>query len=361
MLLDIEHGLAFVSGAALVILILRSALRTFVLPRSVNDRLTRLVFRVVKKGFLFIAPPIRSYEFRDSVMALFAPVALLSLPIVWVTTVSMGYMAMFWALGAGDARDSYTISGSSELTLGFAVPHTVPQTILAFSEASIGLVLVALLIAYLPTIYSAFARRELAVTLLEVRAGSPPSAVEMIARFQRISGFGHVDSMWESWESWFADIEESHTSLGILAMFRSPRPNRSWVTAAGAVLDAASLMTALVDMPRSTQAQLTIRAGYIALRHIADFFDISDVPIVRWSDPISISREEFDQACAELETAGVPLVQDREKAWHDFVGWRVNYDLVLLELAALVTAPYAPWSSDRARMRTHLTTGKAGD
>ena len=81
---------------------------------------------------------------------------------------------------------------------------------------------------------------------------------------------------------------------------------------------------------------------------------------MNWSDPISISRDEFDQAWRQLETAGVPLVQDREKAWRDFVGWRVNYDLVLLELAALVIAPYAPWSSDRQRMRDVHATGKAG-
>jgi hypothetical protein len=109
-------------------------------------------------------------------------------------------------------------------------------------------------------------------------------------------------------------------------------------------------MASTVEAPRDPQAELCIRAGYIALRRIADFFDVPYVPVLNWTDPISVTREEYDEACVQLEAAGVPLKNDREKAWRDFVGWRVNYDMVLLELASLTIAPYAPWISDRARM-----------
>src|SRR5207253_1677806 len=117
---------------------------------------------------------------------------------------------------------------------------------------------------------------------------------------------------------------------------------------AGAVLDAAALTSAMVDLPRDTQADLCIRAGYLALRRIADFFSIRHNPSPAPSDPIAVSREEFDTACEQLARAGVPLKLDRDRAWRDFVGWRVNYDTVLLALAALTMAPYAPWSSDRS-------------
>jgi hypothetical protein len=291
-------------------------------------------------------------------MALFAPTALLMLPVVWVSIVLFGYMGMFWALGIGNAKQAFTASGSSLLTLGFAAPNSLATTALTFSEATIGLILVALLIAYLPTIYSTFSRREVSVTMLEVRAGSPPSAVELISRFQAIRGLDKFTKLWEDWEMWFAEIEETHTSLGALAFLRSTQPDHSWVTAAGAVLDGASLMASTVDVPRDPQAELCIRAGFLALRRIADFFRIPYVPIVSWADPISVTREEYDDACNSLAAAGVPLKSDRDKTWRDFVGWRVNYDSVLLELASLTIAPYAPWSSDRARMPARLQSAR---
>ena len=129
-----------------------------------------------------------SYEERDHIMAIYAPLALLTLLPFWLILVLIGYMGMFWAVGAQSWATAFLLSGSSLLTLGFAPVNNLPQTILAFSEATLGLILIALLIAYLPSIYAAFSRREAAVALLEVRAGTPPSAVEMLFRFNRIHG-----------------------------------------------------------------------------------------------------------------------------------------------------------------------------
>jgi hypothetical protein len=217
-----------------------------------------------------------------------------------------------------------------------------------YTEAALGLIMVALLISYLPTMYSAFSRRETAVTMLEVRAGSPPSAIELIARYHRLQRFDHLHVLWEQWEIWFAEVEETHTSLAALVFFRSPQPDHSWVTAAGAVLDSAALINTIVDTPRDVQADLCLRAGYIALQRIADFFEIKYNAHPTPGDPISISRDEFTAACDNLAQRGVPLKQDREQAWRDFIGWRVNYDTVLIALASLIGAPTAPWSSDRA-------------
>jgi len=221
-------------------------------------------------------------------------------------------------------------------------------SLLAFSEAAIGLILVALLIAYLPTMYAAFSRRESAVSLLEVRAGSPPSAAEMILRFNRIHGLTALGEQWRIWEIWFADIEESHTSLPPLVFFRSPMADKSWVTAAGAVLDAAALTLSVIDIPYDPQGALCIRAGFLALRRISDFFSVVYNPNPSATDPISIRRDEFDSVLSELARKGVPIKPDLEQGWRDFSGWRVNYDAVLIALAALTMAPPAQWSSDRA-------------
>jgi hypothetical protein len=197
--------------------------------------------------------------------------------------------------------------------------------------------------------YAAFSRREEAVNLLEVRAGSPPSAVEMILRYNRIHGLAKLADYWKAWEVWFADLEESHTVLPALVFFRSPRPENSWITAAGTVLDAAALTLSSVDTPTESSAMLAIRAGFLALRRIADYFEITYPADPHFpADQVSVSRPEFEAALDRMAGLGVPLKADRDQAWQDYGGWRVNYDRVLLALCSLTMAPVAPWSSDRA-------------
>ena len=343
----ILHVMAFVAGAAAVMATFGSAVRTVVLPRGIPARLTRVVFLAMRQVFRLRAGRRASYEKRDRVMALYAPASLLVTLLVWLVLVMAGYVGMFWGLGGHSPRQAFVLSGSSLLTLGFARAGDLPGTVLAFTEAIFGLMLLALLITYLPSLYGAFSRREAAVTALEVRAGAPPSGVEMIERFFILGREERLEEVWMRWEAWFVEVEETHTSFPALVFFRSPQPDHSWVTAAGAVLDAASLYTAAVDRPRDANAQFCIRAGYLALRRIADFFRIPFDPDPAATDPITITREEFEVAYNRLAGQGVPLVQDRDQAWRDFAGWRVNYDAVLVALAGLTMAPQAPWSSDR--------------
>lgn len=343
--------LLVVLGLVVVAVALRSAITTFILPRSASDPLTNVVFLFVRQLFWLRLRGKNTYYERDRVMALYAPIGLLALPPAWLACVCVGYMLIYRAIGAPSWRDAFFTSGSSLLTLGNMPLTSWLESVVSFSEATLGLILVTVLISYLPTMYSAFSRREAAVNLLDVRAGSPPSAVEMLARYYRIHGFGELGEVWKTWEAWFVDIEETHTSLAALALFRSPQPDRSWVTAAGAVLDAASLVDSTVDIPRNPQSNLCLRAGYLALRRIADSFRIPYNQNPTADDGISISREEYDAACERLIAQGITLKPDREQAWRDFVGWRVNYDTVLLALAAITMAPYAPWSSDRSLRR----------
>jgi hypothetical protein len=330
-----------------VIATLGSAIRTVVLPRAIPARLGSLVFVTMRRIFILRMGRDASYERRDRIMAPYAPLSLFALAFTWLAIVFAGYAAMFWALREGSVREDLTSSGSALLTLGFERPDSMPTTFLAFSEAVIGLTLVALLITYLPSLYSAFSTRESEVALLEVRAGSPPTGVAMIERFARINWVGGLSSVWGRWERWFVDVEESHTSFPALVFFRSPQPDQSWVTAAGAVLDAAALHASCLE-EHDPDALLCMRAGYIALRRIAGFFGIPINQDPNPDDPISVTRDEFDEAYDRLAAAGVTLRPDRDQAWRDFNGWRVNYDQVLLALASLTMAPYAPWSSDRS-------------
>jgi hypothetical protein len=344
----IIHALFFLVGLIIVVVTLYSAISTFVLPRSARSPLTRLVFRLLRGVFDITMHFAKTYDRRDAIMAYYAPVGLMMLLPTWYLLILLGYAAMYWALGIGNFVAAYELSGSSLFTLGFAASHGFWQSVLVFSEAMLGLIMVALLIAYLPTMYAAFSRREQAVNMLEVRAGSPPSAVEMLLRFRRIHGLDKLGEYWRTWETWFADIEESHSTLAMLVFFRSPRPEISWITATGAVLDAASLTLSSVDVPYEASAALCIRAGYLALHRITHSFDIPLPHDPHFpGDPISISRPEFEATLSRLAAAGVPIKQDRELAWKDFGGWRVNYDRALIALCELVMAPLAPWSSDR--------------
>jgi hypothetical protein len=340
--------LVFLVGATVVLATIASAVRTVILPRGVASRLARTVFISLRIVFRLRARPSAPYEKRDRIMALYGPVSLLALLVTWMVLVLLGFTAMFWTLDQHSLRTAFMESGSSLLTLGFQRPAGLHAVLLVFSEAAIGLTLLALLITYLPSIYSAFSRREALVTALEVRAGSPPTGIRLMRFFFVMEQLDRLTEFWAQWESWFVELEETHTSFPALAFFRSPMPDHSWITATGAVLDGAALLSSTVEVPREQQAEFTIRAGYLALRRLCEFFGIHFNPEPHFPEQdISVTREEFDEACDHMVEAGVPLKADREQAWIDFAGWRVNYDTVLIKLAGLTMAPIAPWSSDR--------------
>jgi hypothetical protein len=161
------------------------------------------------------------------------------------------------------------------------------------------------------------------------------------------------EEVWRPWIDWFVDVEESHTSFAGLPFFRSPQPDRSWITAAGVVLDTAAVYASTLDVPRSPTAELCIRSGYIALRRIGDFYGIPYDPDPSPTDPITVTRYEYDEVYDRLAEAGLPLRVDRDQAWRDFAGWRVNYDSVITIMAGFVMAPYAPWISDRSPAGRH--------
>jgi hypothetical protein len=348
------HVLAVVGGAVIVLATFFSAVATFVVPRGVAARLTRLVFRGVRHLFDVRVKLARTYEAGESVMAWYAPLSLLLLVATWLLLTVLGFTMVFRGLGVPSWALAFESAGSSLTTLGFVPVTGLHRQIAAFVDAGIGLLLLALLITYLPTIYASFQRREAIVSRAAMQAGTPPSGVSLLERFHLISGFEALeDQVWQPWTAGFVDIEESHTTIAALPFFRSPRPDRHWVTSAGAVMDAAALRASITTLPREPSAELCIRAGFLALRHIAEFFSIPyDVDPTR-GDPISIGREEWDEAYARLAAIGVPVRPDRDEAWLDFMGWRVNYDAVLLSLASLVVAPYAPWISDRGSTRRY--------
>jgi hypothetical protein len=347
----VGNVLLMVAGVLLVVVVADAAVRTFVVPRGTIVFLTAAVFRSFRRVFDVIGSPKRGYEWLDRVWAVYAPTTLLALPVVFLILVFFGYTFIFVGLEQHGWTEAFETSGSSLFTLGFVHPTDLPSVFLAFTEAAIGLGLLALVIAYLPTIYGSFSRREVAVTDLSIRAGTPPTALEWLTRAHLTGFLDDMDKFWDAWLMWFTEVQETHTSNGALVYFRSPNPHRNWITAAGAVMDTAAIRLAALDMPWTPNAPLCIRSGFVALREIAGFYGFEYDPDPAPDDPISVARAEFDELCDTLAARGVPMKADRDQAWRDFAGWRVNYDGVMLALAAMVRAPYAPWISDRSPSR----------
>lgn len=338
--------LAFFAGLGLILSALFSAIRTFLVPRGVSDRLTGFVFVSMRYIFGFISWLLPSGS-REWLLSYFAPVTLLTLPVVWLACLLAGYTGLYWGMGAHSVSQALSDSRLSLFALASNLHGLPGGTVFAFSETALSVLLAAVLVAYLPTIYSAFSQRETAVTGLETRAGSPATALAMLIRYHAIEGLDQIGEIWTTWQLWFETVEETHIALQPLVLYRSPQPGRSWITAAGCVLDTASIVASTLERRRDPGAELCVRAGYICLQRIAAVFGIpfNDDPAP--TDPISVTRAEYDRLCDDLLEAGVPIKSDRDQCWRDFAGWRVNYDIALVALSVFVSAPQAPWSSDR--------------
>jgi len=333
------------AGLWLVGAVLLSALRTVVVPRGERAMLSGIVFLSMRKALelpLRNAPPAR----RELLLRRYAPISLVMLAFTWAVLVIIGFTPVHWALGELSWSEALQVSGSSLTTLGFVSADPTPARLVEILEALIGLGLVGLLISFLPAIYGAYSQRELLVAQLASRAGEPPSVATFLIRQQAIRGLDDLGDTWREWEDWFSQVEETHSSYPSLAYFRSG-DQRSWLTAAGTVLDAAAMVQSAVDIPRLASASLCIRSGFLCLREVADQFLIPYDADPGPGDPISVTRAEFDECCDRMAAAGVPLVADRDQAWQDWSGWRVNYDGPLLGLCVIVEPPAAPWSSDR--------------
>jgi len=255
-----------------------------------------------------------------------------------------------------DLSRDITQVGAAMFTLGLSrSSHRTNDTILTLAAAS-GFVVVALQIAYLPSLYGAFNRREALISMLAGRAGEPSWGPEILIRHQLVHITDALPDFYASWEQWAAEFSESHSSYPVLLLFRSPDPWSSWVLGLLSVLDAAAMQLALNPSTTSSQARLCLRMGYTALRRVSDSlrweFDPDPLP----DGPLELTFEEFEAAVALLADSGYPMERDATSAWPHFRGWRVNYESLAYRWADRVIAPPAPWSGTRARLKQQDVT-----
>jgi hypothetical protein len=349
------RAIAAVIGALLVMTAATSVIGTIIVPRPAGSWLTRWVDRLVNGAYRLATQPIHSYRRRDRLLATQAAAILLAQLIAWLAIFFVGYTLLLWPFLPGGITSAFNTAAPALWEIGSAsVSGAAERTIQDIASLS-GIITVTLQIAYLPTLYAAFNRRETDVALLNARAGVPSWGPELLARTHYALGTGvsTVDTLpdlYAQWERWAADITESHTAYLPLVRFRSPRPLTSWVIALLSVLDSAALYLAL--SPESAPvvpARLCLRAGFLCFTQIAREMGLKVPDDDNPDDTITLPYSDFLAAVDRMRQASFLIERDPAQAWPDFVGWRRNYERAAYAITAEVDAVPALWSGPRRR------------
>jgi hypothetical protein len=355
--------LFFVVGTALALAIVGSALKTVVLPQEGFPRLAQVVFAAVHR---LLIHRWNTGARASALRALYAPVALVSLPLVWMLLMVVAFTCIYWGTGEPSVQRAFEISGSSLTTLGFAEPETTARIWLAFIEATIGLGLVALLISYLPTIYSAYNGREKGLVRLRPITGTPPTAARLIQTLHRTEELDSPE-FWRNQGDWLLDMQQTHTAFPILSYFPETHDDHSWVASVGALLDACALVLSASETGAGEVYQ-DVEKGplFLYVYGVPAFVGIARAANIPIPEPtllaeltphlaepapsVCISRDEYLGVMAELAPI-ISLAPGREEdGWRRFAWLRSSYEPALRAMAGLTYAYPAPWTTDRAAL-----------
>ncbi|WP_458247811.1 hypothetical protein [Streptomyces sp. MAI_2237] len=349
-----------VAGGLLLAAMAFSVLRTLVVPRGLYSTLVYRLWWTLRR-LLRLAAPRGDYGAIDRAQTWLAPLILIGMLATWLGGALAGFGLMLHALSGLSWGSSFREAGSSLLTLGFASGARLRLSALDFVAAATGPVLIALQIAYLPTLYAAYNRRELEVTLLQSRAGEPAWGPEILARQYLVDTETALPELYRAWERLASDIGESHSTYPVLLAFRSPRPYRHWLVGLVAVMDAAAMQLALTPRSAPPEARLVLRAGFTALRDVARALRIPFDPDPDPGAPIQLDPVEFEAAVAMLEAAGFRVERATEEAWPHFHGWRVNYEAIAYRLCRRCDAVPALWTGPRDFTSTPIPPRRPAD
>ena len=309
------HIVSAIAGILSILAILLDAFETVVLPRRVQRsfRLTSWFYRRTWIPYRRIASRIPSRARRENFLSYFGPLSLILLLALWAAGLIFGFALLQY--GAGEhfrlSGEPLTFgllvyhSGETFFTLGYGdiIPSSGIARTLAVIESGLGFGFLGVVIGYLPTIYSSFSRREIEISLLDARAGSPPSAAELLSRFGNCPQQAVLDQIFKDWERWAAEVLESHLSYPALSFFRSQHNNQSWLGALVTILDASALVIAGVDGLRNEQAKIT----FAMARHAV--VDLAQIVNAHYNPNASdrLSDEEMRRLREKLGERGVKL------------------------------------------------------
>ena len=333
---------SLILGIGLLLLVLLDAFQTVILPRrpSGHLRITRLFYLTTWKPWRWMSCGLRDPRTTETLLSFYGPLSLVFLIVVWAGFLTLGFALLYYGMHSPFSdplnlhpgfRTDFYVSGTTLFTLGLGdvVPHRAWVRELVVLEAGTGLGFVAVVIGYFPVLYSAFSRREVNISLLDPRAGSPPSAGELLRRHAFDGGEAALRILLEEWERWSAELLESHISYPLLCYFRSQHANQSWLSALTAMLDSCALLVATVEEHSGRQAQLTFAMARHALADLAQVFG---------QEPVAPEKERLPEADF--------------KRLHDLLcqeGVRVSRDAQSQARLAEMRALYEPWAEALSR------------
>ena len=397
----LSRGGASIVGFLLVLATTISLMRTVVIPRALHSLISDTVSKVVTSTALILSRMRRTYAKRDGVLAWAGGTIIVLQLLTWLALYLVGYGLLIYGVSGMGMGDAMRESGSSLLTLGFASQNTEDQTIIDFLAAATGPIVIAMLIGFLPTIYSVYIEREVNVTMLGTAGGEPVWGPEMLARYSLADAVDDLEDTFAEWSRWAAALRMTHVTYPVLVWVRSARASRHYITSLLAVMDAAALMLSLNSSRKHPKAFTMLLQGgqalevmYVFLFRKAPWRDrrlfagmftdrspelqglseampvwnkrmmatelASDADAAQGLDadavaalergdihPLSITRADFDEAVEMLRRAHFPIDRDLDDAWDHFRVMRSRYEFPAHQIAYRLDATPTPWSGDR--------------
>jgi Ion channel len=341
--------LAVIFGSVLILLVALDAFETIVLPRRVTRRirLSRLFYRTILLVWKSLGHLVRAGERKDSFLGYMGPLSLLTLIVFWAMLFVFGFGLLLWGLdsplNAPDKTISFItylyMSGTTFFTLGLGdvTPLSETARLLVVIEVGLGFIFLALVISYVPIIYQAFSRRELRISLLDSRAGSPPTAVELLRRNHAGRSVEELRLLLHDWEVWCADILESHLSYPILAFYRSQHQQQSWVEALTVILDTCALILTGIEGTPVEPARFAFAMARHTVVDLAQVLDMPPTPGVT-----RLSSSDFVHLQDLLAASGIHL-KEGTATEQKLAEFRETYEPFVSALAMRIQVALPPW------------------
>jgi len=335
-------------------------------PRRATGRfrITRLFYIATWWPWSRLGSMISHPRKRETMLSVYGPLSLLLLIVVWAGALLAGFGLLFHAMRApvtdamfsgNDLRSDFYISGTTIFTLGIGdlTPHSSWARLIIVLESGIGLGFLAMVIGYFPVLYQAFSRREVSISLLDARAGSPPTAAEIMKRHAYKGGSEALNILLVEWERWSAELLESHISYPLLCYFRSQHTNQSWLSALTSVLDVCSLMIAGVQDHAARQAQLTFAIARHALVDISQIFSLK--PSTDGED--RLPPERFEMLYGSLCQSGIRVCRD-DGSMERLKHMRMLYEGHARVLSEYLCMPLPPWVAEQPHKDNWLSVAR---
>jgi hypothetical protein len=348
--------ISLLAGIACLFTVLIDAFQTIILPRRATGRfrLTRLFYIATWRPWAFVARQIKNVRKRETAFSFYGPLSLILLLMVWAGTMVVGFALIFYSLGSpfNDStsqprmRTDLYVSGTTIFTLGLGdvTPRSQPTRVIIVLESGTGLGFLAVVMGYFPVLYGAFSRREVSISLLDARAGSPPTAAELMRRHAYKGAEQDLSALLLEWERWSAELLESHISYPQLCYFRSQHTNQSWISALTAILDSSALLIAGVRGHEARQAQLTFAMARHALIDLTQIFSLKPVN----EGPDRLPPDRYEQLRDIVCQSGMNACRDLQ--FYDRLrDMRALYEGHATALSNFLYMPLPPWIAEQPK------------